>query len=535
LKETFQTDKNSAQNQEQVHQKSIYLLLIGLLTFFAFLPGLFANFYIQDDPVYICAIKDWNLKGISSFFLSPFEGYHPLTLLTLSLNFLFSGYSPFSYHLINLIIHIANSILIFTFLYRLFQSTKLSLLASLLFAIHPIQVEAVVWVSSRKDLQYVLFYLLSLHCYLSFLKQRRYKFLVLTMLMFLFSALSKGAAISLPFSLIAIDYAASQSLKDIRLFIEKIPFFCVSVCFAFINCYAQSARGYLQPVETTPLLLEKAIYASYAFFLYLRYFFIPYGLCAYHPYEPLSAAQKIVGLFTMLCFICFLFLAIRKNYSKSIIFAILFFLISISLGLQFFTRISTFIIAERYLYLASAGISLAISYVLVTKLSERVYKITATIILLISGGVTFSQCWTWQDTMSITSNILKFHPDTVYALEIRAGEYMVQKEYAKAEIDLNKAISLMPYKAELFRLRSILNAYLEKREEALGDIERAISLAPSNALLYYTRSTLQFNASNYIDAAEDYHKAVKLGLPEALLDSKKMPTNSTGETSLIKQ
>src|SRR5205085_6456681 len=142
------------------------------------------NFTAWDDHLYVTEselIKNLPFENIKRIFSS--EGvvslnYHPLTIISLAIDYHFSKLDPFQYHLVNIMIHLFNTSLVFLFAYRLSgKKIYAAFLVSLFFGIHPMHVESVTWVSERKDVLYSFFYLLALQSYLTYLERKKNKFL----------------------------------------------------------------------------------------------------------------------------------------------------------------------------------------------------------------------------------------------------------------------------------------------------------------------------------------------------------------------
>ncbi len=145
-------------------------------------------------------------RNIETIFDSIYMGhYHPLTLLSYSLEYRFFKLNPFAYHLTNLILHLMNGLLVFWLIWMLKGGVLTSLVVSLLFGIHPLHVESVAWISERKDVLCSFFFLGSLVVYLTYLKTRRMRAYFLSLFLFLLSLLSKSMAVTLPLVLVLCD------------------------------------------------------------------------------------------------------------------------------------------------------------------------------------------------------------------------------------------------------------------------------------------------------------------------------------------
>src|SRR5206468_1940655 len=150
----------------------IPLLVIILISFIAFLPVLHNGFVNLDDDRYILnnpSLFSVNLKDIFSRYV---EGnYHPLTMLTYAIEYQLFGLNAQGYHVVNLMLHLLNVILVFYAVLYLSNKTIVALVAAMLFGIHPLHVESVAWASELKDLLYTFFFLAAYVCYLRYLNE----------------------------------------------------------------------------------------------------------------------------------------------------------------------------------------------------------------------------------------------------------------------------------------------------------------------------------------------------------------------------
>ena len=169
----------------------LYVISLLVLTFIVFYNSLH-NYFITnlDDSLYIAAAD--NLKHLTSADISTMFGtyiagiYHPLTVLSLAIDFSFHGQNAFPYHLVNLLFHLANVALVFWFIYLLLKRVEAAFIVALFFAIHPMHVESVAWISERKDVLYTFFFLASLVAYLLYIKDiKKYGYYIFSIVLFI--------------------------------------------------------------------------------------------------------------------------------------------------------------------------------------------------------------------------------------------------------------------------------------------------------------------------------------------------------------
>lgn len=171
---------------------------ILLITFLLYFKTLSYGFFNLDDPGNILQnslIKTLSVKGIIHFFYVFNDGnYYPLTLLLWTIGNAMGGINPFIYHFGNILLHLVNTMLAILLVRNITGKEMVALITGLLFALHPMHAEPVIWITSRKYLLYTFFFLLSLLFYHKYLKDNTRKFYIYSLLFFLCSLLSKGMA-----------------------------------------------------------------------------------------------------------------------------------------------------------------------------------------------------------------------------------------------------------------------------------------------------------------------------------------------------
>ncbi|MGC9036948.1 MAG: glycosyltransferase family 39 protein, partial [Verrucomicrobiia bacterium] len=186
---------------------------IAAITIIVFLPVIYYEFLVYDDPDYVTlnpyVLNGLTLEGIKWAFVNLHTDktyWHPLTWIFLFLDCQLFGANPGAMHLMNLCYHVINAILVFFVLHRLSGSIGKSAVVAAIFALHPIQIETVVWISERKNLLTALFALLVLLSYLKYVGSSKIKYYILAILFYAFSLMSKPALTPLPFLLLVLDF-----------------------------------------------------------------------------------------------------------------------------------------------------------------------------------------------------------------------------------------------------------------------------------------------------------------------------------------
>lgn len=334
----------------------IFLVLIISIAFIAYLPCIKNGFVNWDDNIYVVQNNmirffDWgNVKGI--FTSSFFGNYQPIAILSYLFEYRFFKLNPAVYHMTNLLLHLLNCALVFMLIYKIGRSVFIAFITAVLFGIHPLQVETVVWVSERKGLLSAFFLFSSIICYMKYLdnlRQKKYYFFSLSL--FILSLLSKPLSVMLPLVLLVIDYFIYRRCGK-NLYIDKVPFFVLSLTVATISIYAQYHLGAVR-AEGLFMFFDKIILAFYCIGFYLTKIFIPIKLSCLYPYPNIfNRIVPIILIIIAILIICIIWL--RKRLRK-VAFSSALFLIMLLPALQFFP-VSGAVVADRYIYPLSLDI-----------------------------------------------------------------------------------------------------------------------------------------------------------------------------------
>ena len=488
------------ENQKPAGDKTFGLWLFGVLaiTGLCLIPMLNNGFTNWDDDVYVTSnliIKapDWE----AIFTRSSAYNYHPLTMLTLAFNYAISGMDPFSYHLVNWLLHILNTALVFLFIYKI-SGGKIFVAAftSLIFGIHPMHMESVAWISERKDVLYACFFLLALLQHWSFLETGKRPKLLYCFIFFILSLLSKPAAIILPFVLFLLDHWYGRSFNW-KVWAEKIPFFIFSFLFGFITIKVQSAEA-IVGLDIYPLW-TRFFFACYTIMIYTARFFVPYTLSAFHPYPSVDSLGLPV-LLSPIFMIALLILLWLKRKDKLLVFSLLFFIVNLLLVVQF-VSIGLTIVSERYTYIPYIGLAFLAGMWLNKYLDSRsalFIKAIPFIIGIIFGFISFQRTKVWKDGDTLWSDVVKHYPDVAtprsnHADYLRkmagllANKSQADELLRRALEESSMAIKLKPTHIKAYVNRQNIYLVLGKDSLAMADAETLLKLQPSNSQAFYTK------------------------------------------------
>lgn len=400
----------------------VYFLLI-LPVIWVYYPIVSNDFlYFWDDQWVV--INPYTTAGLTfdNLYRILTEFYHgqyaPVNELSYVLLYTAFGYNPVAFHLMSLVWHVANVLLVYLFISKLLvlrggfpkeNVLCISFLTALVFGVHPVNVESVAWVSASKVLIYSFFYLLALLSYLKYVEDKKIRYYCLTFLFFIFSFGGKEQAVTLPVCLLLIDYFVNRNLKDKQVWIEKIPFFLFALFFGLLTIQSQGDPGN-RPVYP---VLQRLVLACYTLFEYFVKCFIPVKLSYLYPF-PMQPGEPLPARFWLYPFIIsgsLLYLySNRKN--AVLIFSVLFFVVHVGVALHLISLSRFAIVADRYVYVACIGFAFLLSYLFVSfyeKLKNRkamyIVLVSMFIYVVYLGTYTYRYSKQWKDSNTLKANL----------------------------------------------------------------------------------------------------------------------------------
>lgn len=506
------------------------LVALAALSLIIYSQAINFNFINFDDDRYVFTNEmlqtGINWTSIKWAFTTYTMGHwHPITWLSLLIDHQFFGLRPTGYHLTNIVLHMLNGALLFILLRYSTGKLLPSALVAAIFIAHPIHVEPVAWVSSRKDLLSAFFGLITLIIYTHYSRQPRWTTYLLTLCCFALSLMSKSMLITLPAVMILFDYwplnryAEQQKLSAyltrlIKLTLEKVPFFALSVLCIIMATKAQ--------FTTLAALTEKTIIAGKEspwseslftianrfnnYFTYLFKTFWPSNLSVYYPIDPYPIPIKV---FTVLAiFIIVTALAIWQW--RKMPYLIVGWLIYLGMLLP----ISNLLLADRYLYFPLIGISIALVWVgfeLTERFQiEQITRFIAGFAIIALTLVATVQVSYWRDTIVLFEHAIAVTEDNMYMYYNLGIEYIQRNNLAEAEKQFKKALTYnAQYVAPLNDLGTILMQQ-NRLDEALEYYNRAIAAQPDTPEIHFNLGKIFLQMKQLDKAVSHFEKATAL-------------------------
>lgn len=500
-----------------------WLWLAGILaaTFLVYLPSLGNGFTNWDDPLYVMQNQFLRSAPVGAVLLTPVaSNWHPLTIWSYALNYRISGLDPASYHWLNLLLHLANTALVFGFVRRLAPGRLWTIVAtSLFFGIHPMHVESVAWISERKDVLYSFFYLIGLLAYLRYLEGFRWGWLAATFATFALSVAAKPSAIVFPLALVAIDLYRRRSF-DARSVLEKAPFLAISAAALLLTFHAQEGTGAINREDIGPVF-PRMLVACFGTMMYVAKAFVPAGLSAIYPYPKNPATSLGPEFYLAFALVLTVIPAViyfcRRN--GAVLFGLAFFFINVFLVLQFVT-VGHAVMADRYTYLPYIGLFFALAWPLddrppsrsAARLGRSVLAGALILLIPVSLIQTWKRIGVWRDSGALWTDVIRQYPGRVFDAYNNRGRfyYLEAGRLDAALADFDQALALNPMAEYVHLDKGIVLARMDRADSALASFDRALQIKPDLVEARSNRGGMRLQKGDVPGAISDFTEAIRL-------------------------
>ena len=476
------------------------IIMLIVATTLAYFPVMDAEFIDLDDDVYVTD-NPWIQQGLSwpsiSWAVTSFrEGvWNPMTWISFMLDYQLFGLNPAGFHLTNLVLHVGSVVLLLGVLCRMTGAFWPSLMVAALFALHPLNVESVAWVTERKNVLSTLFWMLGLWAYLEYLRKPVWQHYVGILGFLILGLMSKQMLVTLPCALLLLDYWPLRRLGDgwracreqlPRLVIEKLPLFAAVAGAGLLTLVAASADDALPGLERLSLGARLAN-APLAYTLYLKKMVWPTDLAIFYPHpgetmSPLAVAGAMLVLAAISLGVWW------RRQSRYLVVGWLWYLGTLVpvIGL---IQVGGQSMADRHTYIPAIGIFIMLIWG-VAELA-RTFRLrtawVATAGLCLVAGMTLAtrrQVDYWQDSITLFEHTVSVTDDN-YLVYNNLGTALLERGQVEAAVEsLAKVLEVRPHNDRgLYNMALALRAQ-GKIEEAAHHLARALQSNPSMAEAY---------------------------------------------------
>jgi tetratricopeptide (TPR) repeat protein len=401
------------------------------------------------------------------------------------------GLNPWGHHLTSVLLHTANALLLFWFLVRATGALEKSFFVAALFALHPLHVESVAWVSERKDVLSGLFWMSTLMAYAGYTNRPTPYRYAATLLLFAVGLMAKPMLVTLPFVFLLLDFWPFRRRKTwAALVVEKAPFFILTAVSSAVTFLAQVRGGAVISLERTSLglRLENAIVSYWA---YVAKMLFPARLSVFYPYPGHDLPLGQVGG-AALFLLCVSILALRRARSAPHVFVGWFWYVGTLAPVIGIVQVGNQAMADRYTYIPLIGVFWGITWEVGSALTRRwdrrvVAGSLGTAAVVICALITARQVGYWKDTRTLFQHAIQSTPNNKMAYGKVGCTLLQEKRFDEAEQYFNAALSIdANYVPALTNLAVIRNA-AGRKDEAMALYRQALSVNPNyvNALINY--------------------------------------------------
>ena len=472
------------------------LILLGLaVTTFAIYAQVVGHQFITlDDPTYIhensMVNRGVTRAGLAWAFTTFYAtNWHPLTWISHMIDCQFFGTNAGRHLLVNALIHVANTLLVFWLLLRTTHARWPSALIAALFALHPLHVESVAWASERKDTLSAFFGLLSLIAYARYAEApsiSRYAWVGITLALGL---LAKPMLVTWPLVMLLLDYWPLRRLQRLdtrgqlsvlrNLVVEKLPLFALVAASVVITFLAQSHGGAVRTFADAPLALRLSnALVSYAKYLLLTFW--PNDLAVYYPFAGIPAWQIIGAAFLLIG--TTVFCLSQRTVRPYLTVGWLWFLGTLVpvIGL---VQVGGQIMADRYFYIPSIGLFIALVFGFTD--IARSWRVASSLstgiavgVLLTFASLTNAQIQRWHDSFTLFEHTLAVTPPNL-RIEYNLGVALaVSDRYDEAAAHFEKALQIDPNFYDGLVVMGVTRAHQGRLPEAIEYFQAAIRSQP---------------------------------------------------------
>lgn len=476
------------------------------------------DFIGLDDPSYING-NSYVATGLSSenirWAFTSLEGnWHPLTWLSHQLDVQLFGLNPGPHHLVNLILHTCNILLLYLVMFRMTGMVWHSAFIAAIFALHPTHVESVAWLSERKDVLNTLFFMLTLLAYHAYTGKNGKKQYLVLLLCYACTLMAKSMTVTQPLLLLLFDYYPLKRIQtgkenfwknNRHLIIEKIPLFLMAAVVSMATIAAQYGSGAMAPLDKITMP-DRLANAAISYCTYIYKLFLPLNLAVYYPRHPSYSAAIVAACIAALSGITYI--TWRYHSERSYLFiGWLFYLVTL-LPVIGIIQVGDQAYADRYTYIPYIGLSMILAYLaddLTRRLKSRAMLLSVFSIILVTFFAlqTSSYLPQWQNSLTVFSNAIQVARDNHLIRNHMGLALATQGRFAEAMQQFDRAITLKPDFALAYYNRGLTQLNTGEQQNAIASFTQAIMLTPNYSDAYYNRALTYYGMQRYDLAIQD--------------------------------
>ncbi len=506
---------------EAARQRLVAAAVLGGLVVAAYFPAFLAGF-VWDDRIFTGTplVRDWS--GLWRIWFSPAEieneaHYWPLLYTTFWLEHKLWGYAPAGYHVVNVLLHFANTLLLWRLLARL--AAPGAWVVAAVFAVHPLHVESVVWIMERKDVLSGLFYLAAFSVWVRFVEEsrpkRRRRSYLLALALFVLGLLSKSIVVTLPAAL-AVWHWWRQGRVTGADFHRLAPFFAVGLAFAVADVAFSNTR---EPVSLGYSMIERVLIAAHALWFYVGKLLWPADLAVIYPHWEVNVADpREWGYVAAAVALAAALWLLRRRIGRGPLAGALFFTVTLSpvLGFVDYGYMQFSFVADRYQYLAGIGVMAVLAGAAahgagkLPEVGRKGAMGAAGVVLIVLGTLTWRQAGIYRDGVTFFSHVIAHNP-TAREAHRNLGEALTREgRWEEALAAFRIAVELAPQDPREHSNIGAALIMLDRLDEAEEPLRHALALDPRSVYALQNLAAAEVRWKRYGEALDLYRRLAEV-------------------------
>lgn len=483
--------------------------------------------YIIENPHVRNGLGLQNIKWAFEFTKTTNKTYwHPISFISHMVDCQLYGVNPFGHRLTNIVLHLLNAILLYSFLNWTTGAPIKSAFISILFAIHPINVESVIWIAERKNLLSSLFWLLAMMIYVSYVNSRKKLHYVILFIVITMGLLSKPMLVTLPFALVLLDvwplgririadgktvFQPNAFIKlNKKLVLEKIPLFCLSFIFVFLSILSNRNMEILATKQAVPMDL-RITNAIISYISYLKKIFWPFDLAIFYPFpSTMNSYWELILAGSSIAF--FSYTAIIMFSKKPWLFSGWFWYLGTLIPVLGLVQAGIWpSMADRWAYIPQLGILIVFVWTIDDLLNiytlKKFIMLSCFSLCAILSLLTWRQTELWKDSSTLFEHALNKTENNWFVSYVLGSFSQKEGDYPKSIQYYNDAIKLKPTLYLAYNNLGIIYEKFERYDDAMKFYEKALAIKPSHANALNNMGKVLILMERYTEAFSYFRKA----------------------------
>lgn len=498
--------------------------VIILLTIVVYIPAIHGGFVFDDTHLITNNPMIKAANGLHRFWLTTeAPDYWPLTSTVWWLEWRLWGNNPTGYHVVNILVHAVNAVLVWFILRRL--KIPGAWLATLLFAVHPVNVATVGWISEQKNTLSMLFFTTAILCYLWFDEENRWRWYTLSLAAFVLALLSKTAVVMLPVVLLACLWWLHGRVRWTDFF-RVGPLLIISLIFGFVTLWVQYTGEAEGSTTWMDDLARRLVIAGCTPWFYVYKTFLPLNLSAIYPKWEINSsrwASYMPGAALVVCFMIFWWK--RKTWGRPLLFAFMCFIAMLFPVSGFFRQSfhQFSFVADHWQYVfivAPIALSVAAGQLLVNRMGQQgrdVAMLAVLVALVTLAATTWARASVYRTDESLWRDTIAKNPDAPAAHYNLAVNLAHSGNLEEAVGHYEQALRLKHDYAIAYNELGVALIKLGRIQDAIKNYEQALLVKPDYAMAHNNLGVALEQVGRVADAIEHYEQALRFdsNLPEA--------------------